>query len=206
MSPYARAIASGRIQIDGPLAGRYVDDLRVEAAIDSATLTLIDFFGEQPVADYELKNEGVIRLRFEENAFRVPPGGFVLVGRDTKLDVSGSVDRRGQPPGSRRATARCEPDAAAAAVPGAGGERRGRGQCPLCRRVRPGAAVGPCRDQGRPAPPRRSDADAQRHQRPDRVQRRRRRRQRPARRVSARATSSSAARSRWSGCDSCRTT
>jgi hypothetical protein len=94
MSPYARAIASGRIQIDGPLAEQYVEDLRVEATIDPVTLTLIDFFGEQPVADYELKNEGVIRLRFEENAFRIPAGGFVLVGRLTKLDLSGSVDRR----------------------------------------------------------------------------------------------------------------
>jgi uncharacterized membrane protein (Fun14 family) len=94
MSPYARAIASGRIQIDGPLAAEHVEDLRVEATIDPATLTLIDFFGEQPVADYELKNEGVIRLRFEENAFRIPAGGFVLVGRGTRLELAGSVDRR----------------------------------------------------------------------------------------------------------------
>ena len=96
MSPYARAIASGRVQIDGPLAQAHAEDLRVDVVIDEATLTLIDFFGDTPVNDYALTNQGPIRLLFEDNAFRIPAGGLVLAGDKTKLALSGVVDRRAQ--------------------------------------------------------------------------------------------------------------
>ena len=87
MSPYTRAVVSGRLTADGPIAADHIEDLRVEMTIDTASLTLFD---------YELNNEGPITLRFDDHAFKIPVGALVLAGKDTKLAMSGSVDSRAQ--------------------------------------------------------------------------------------------------------------
>jgi hypothetical protein len=79
VSPYTRIIASGTVRVAGPLGER--SHLLVDTAVDEATFTLFD---------YDLRNDGPIRLTFEDNAFRV--GRLRLSGADTELGVTGSVD------------------------------------------------------------------------------------------------------------------
>jgi hypothetical protein len=79
MSPYTRIIASGSVAVTGPLTDR--TRLQVEAVVDETTVTLLD---------YNLKNEGEVRLSFVGNAFKIDQ--LHLAGQDTKLDVSGGID------------------------------------------------------------------------------------------------------------------
>jgi translocation and assembly module TamB len=53
----------------------------VEATVDAATLTMFD---------YDLRNDGPIRLAFIEDQFRI--GRFGLTGADTQLELSGGAD------------------------------------------------------------------------------------------------------------------
>lgn len=81
LSPYTRAIVSGTVDIKGPLA--VPADLVVDARIDhqNARLTLLD---------YQVRNQGEVRLAFEKNAFKI--GRLVLEGQGTLLDLGGVVD------------------------------------------------------------------------------------------------------------------
>jgi translocation-and-assembly-module (TAM) inner membrane subunit TamB-like protein len=81
LSPYTRAIVSGTVDIKGPLAdpANLVVDARI--AHQDARLTLFA---------YQVRNEGEIRLAFEDNAFKI--GRLILEGQDTLLDVGGVID------------------------------------------------------------------------------------------------------------------
>jgi len=81
LSPYTRAIVSGTVDIKGALAdpANLVVDARI--AHQDARLTLFA---------YQLRNEGEVRLAFEENAFKI--GRLLLEGQDTLLDVGGIID------------------------------------------------------------------------------------------------------------------
>jgi hypothetical protein len=79
-SRYTRAIISGSLDVKGPL--KVPDELAVSTSIDDATLTLFD---------YELKNDGPVRLSFAEDAFRVDQ--LRLRGRDTNLTLTGRANR-----------------------------------------------------------------------------------------------------------------
>jgi TamB, inner membrane protein subunit of TAM complex len=79
MSPYTRAIVSGSVRVAGPLGD--VAHLLVDTTIDDATLTLFD---------YELHNDGPVRLTFEDDVFRI--GRLRLSGDQTDLELGGEVD------------------------------------------------------------------------------------------------------------------
>ena len=79
LSPYARAIISGSVNVNGPLSTP--TDLVVTANIAEATVTLVN---------YDLKNDAPMTIVFEENSIKIPRIG--LVGTDTKLDLSGEVN------------------------------------------------------------------------------------------------------------------
>ena len=78
LSPYTRAIVSGTLDVVGPLDP---DLLRVEAEISDARLTLFD---------YDLRNEGPLRLTFDQNVLSAV--AFKLRGSDTNLELTGSAD------------------------------------------------------------------------------------------------------------------
>jgi hypothetical protein len=79
VSPYARAIATGSVNVSGPLAKP--TDLVITATVEDVSLALLE---------YALKNEGPVTLVYEENAIKIP--GIDLVGNDTKLRLFGAVD------------------------------------------------------------------------------------------------------------------
>ena len=79
MSPYARIILSGSLDLKGPF--RQTQDLSVETTIDDATLTLFD---------YDLRNDGPVVLAFGGNSLRV--GQLRLTGADTNLELTGGAD------------------------------------------------------------------------------------------------------------------
>jgi hypothetical protein len=79
VSPYTRAIASGTLDVSGPLSDPA--KLAIDARINDATLTLLN---------YDLVNDGPITLGFHDDAFRV--GQLRLKGSDTNLQLSGSAD------------------------------------------------------------------------------------------------------------------
>ncbi|HET9369503.1 MAG TPA: translocation/assembly module TamB domain-containing protein, partial [Vicinamibacterales bacterium] len=83
VSPYARIVASGRLDIEGSLAD--TSRLKVETTIDGSTVSL---------PDYDLTNDGPIRLRYENRAFVIER--LKLAGPNTTLDVSGAVDTAGE--------------------------------------------------------------------------------------------------------------
>jgi hypothetical protein len=79
VSPYAQTLLDGRLAVTGPL-GR-PDGLSVVATIDDGTLT---------VFDYELKNDGVVRVTLDEGQLRI--GALRLRGADTNLELAGGAD------------------------------------------------------------------------------------------------------------------
>ncbi|MEO8481429.1 MAG: translocation/assembly module TamB domain-containing protein [Acidobacteriota bacterium] len=79
ISPYARIIVGGSMTVKGPLATPKV--LAVDTTIDDASLTL---------ADYELSNDGPLRLRFENGVMNL--ASLKLKGSNTNLTLTGSVD------------------------------------------------------------------------------------------------------------------
>lgn len=79
LSPFTSAVASGTIRVVGELANP--DALRVDASVDKVDLRLFD---------YRLRNAGAIRLSVDRQLLRVD--ALKLVGEDTELDLSGTVD------------------------------------------------------------------------------------------------------------------
>lgn len=79
LSPYTTAVASGTIHVLGEL---YTPDaLRVSTVVESIDMRLVD---------YRLRNQGPIQLSLEGRTLRVET--LRLVGEDTALDVTGTVD------------------------------------------------------------------------------------------------------------------
>ena len=78
-SPYTRLIATGSLQVRGPLSDP--KRLFVDATVDAGALTLFD---------YQLTNDGPIRLGFDKNTFSI--GQLNLKGQDTKLQVTGGAN------------------------------------------------------------------------------------------------------------------
>jgi translocation and assembly module TamB len=79
LSPYATATASGTIRVVGELYNR--DALRIEATVDSLDLRLLD---------YRLRNQGAITAAVQGPHLQVAT--LRLVGEDTALNLTGSVD------------------------------------------------------------------------------------------------------------------
>ena len=83
LSPYTSAIASGTIRLVGELYNP--DALRIDTTIEQVDLRLFD---------YTLRNAAPLRLNVDRQIVQVD--AFKLVGEDTELDLSGSVDLRDQ--------------------------------------------------------------------------------------------------------------
>lgn len=83
ISPYTRVVVGGSLGVRGPLGTP--DALDVDATIDDATLTLFD---------YDLRNDGPLRLTFQNGAFSVP--ALKLRGNGTNLALTGGADTRGR--------------------------------------------------------------------------------------------------------------
>lgn len=89
--PFTRAIASGSVSLTGPLAD--TSQLSADMRVTDASLTLFD---------YELKNDGPLRMTFRENVFRLgtcgpresPPAcePIRFKGVDTSLEIGGAAD------------------------------------------------------------------------------------------------------------------
>ncbi len=79
LSPFTTAVASGRIRVVGELAN--VDRLLVDTTVDRLD---VRFF------DYHLRNAAPLRLALDRHLVRL--SDMRLVGEDTQLDVSGTVN------------------------------------------------------------------------------------------------------------------
>lgn len=79
LSPFARAVASGSIHVVGQLANW--DRLSASATVDALEVSLFD---------YQIQNDGPIRLAFENNVLAAQQ--LKLAGKDTRLDVSGGLN------------------------------------------------------------------------------------------------------------------
>jgi hypothetical protein len=79
LSPYTTAVASGTIRVVGELYNP--DALRITTTVEQLDLRLVD---------YRLRNQGPIMLAVDGPTLRVDT--LRLVGDDTALDVTGSVD------------------------------------------------------------------------------------------------------------------
>ncbi len=82
-SPFTSAIASGTIRVVGELYNP--DALRIDSTIEQVNVALLD---------YRLRNAAPIRLSVERQVLQVE--ALRLVGDDTELDLSGSVNLRNQ--------------------------------------------------------------------------------------------------------------
>ena len=78
-SPYTSAIASGTIRVVGELYNP--DALRIDTSVEQVDLRLLD---------YRLRNQAPIRLSVERQTLQVD--ALKLVGDDTELDLTGSVN------------------------------------------------------------------------------------------------------------------
>ena len=78
-SPFTSAIASGTIRVVGELYNP--DALRIDTNVEQVDLRLLD---------YRLRNQAPIRLSVERQMLQVD--ALRLVGEDTELDLSGSVE------------------------------------------------------------------------------------------------------------------
>jgi hypothetical protein len=78
-SPYTSAITSGTIRVVGELYNP--DALRIDTNIEEVNLRLLD---------YRLRNQGPIRLSVERQVLKVD--SLKMIGDDTELDLSGSVN------------------------------------------------------------------------------------------------------------------
>ena len=79
LSPFARAVVSGTVNISGTLGN--LDGIVARAKVDKLDLSLFD---------YPLRNNGDIDIGVEQNAVRIHQ--FNLTGDKTRLGVTGSVD------------------------------------------------------------------------------------------------------------------
>ncbi len=78
-SPYTTAVASGTIRVTGDLYKP--DALRVATTVEQLDLRVVD---------YRLRNQGPVQLAVDGTTLRIDT--FRLVGEDTALDVTGSVE------------------------------------------------------------------------------------------------------------------
>jgi hypothetical protein len=78
-SPFTSAITSGTIRVVGELYNP--DALRIDTNIEEVNLRLLD---------YRLRNQSPIRLSVEHQVLQVD--SLKMVGEDTELDLSGSVN------------------------------------------------------------------------------------------------------------------
>ncbi len=78
LSPYTRAAASGSIRVIGQLANW--DRLSATATVDALDVSLFD---------YQIWNDGPIRLAFENNT--IVAQQLKLAGKDTRLEVTGRI-------------------------------------------------------------------------------------------------------------------
>lgn len=78
-SPFASAIASGTIRVVGELDNP--DALRIDTSVEEVNVRLLD---------YRLRNQSPIRLSVERQVLQVD--ALKMVGDDTELDLSGSVN------------------------------------------------------------------------------------------------------------------
>ncbi|MCX6538948.1 MAG: translocation/assembly module TamB [Acidobacteria bacterium] len=84
LSPFAKAIVSGTVNISGTLGK--LDGIVARATIDKIDLSLFD---------YPLRNNGVIDIGVDQNTVRIHQ--FKLTGDQTQLGITGTVDLgRGQ--------------------------------------------------------------------------------------------------------------
>jgi translocation and assembly module TamB len=93
LSPYTTAVASGTIRVYGQLAD--IDRLFVDAAVDRLDASFFDYAVRNAPADPANATEPGARRRpiliaLDRHSVRVTD--MKLVGQDTELDVSGSVD------------------------------------------------------------------------------------------------------------------
>ena len=79
LSSFATAIASGNVRVIGQLAN--IDELLVEAAVDRLDLRLFD---------YRVRNASPIRVALDRHVVQLTE--MQLVGEDTQLDVTGTID------------------------------------------------------------------------------------------------------------------
>lgn len=82
-SPYASAVASGTIRVVGELYNP--DALRIDTTVEQVNVALLD---------YRLRNQSPIRVSVEHETLQVD--ALKMVGDDTELDLSGSVNLRDQ--------------------------------------------------------------------------------------------------------------
>lgn len=79
LSPYASALVSGSARVSGQL--RYWDRLTMEATVQQANLSLLD---------YDVWNDGPMELTIDQRVIGIDR--MLLAGDGTALDVSGTVD------------------------------------------------------------------------------------------------------------------
>ncbi len=77
-SPFASAVASGTIRVVGELYNP--DALRIDTSVEQVNVALLD---------YRLRNQQPIRVSVEQQVLQVD--ALKLVGEDTEIDLSGSV-------------------------------------------------------------------------------------------------------------------
>ena len=78
-SPYTSAVTSGTIRVVGELYNP--DALRIDANVEQVNLAFLD---------YKLRNQSPVRLSVEHNVLHVD--ALKMVGEDTELDLTGSVN------------------------------------------------------------------------------------------------------------------
>jgi hypothetical protein len=78
LSPFTTAVVSGSVRVVGELS--HVEHLLVDGTVDRVDMRLFD---------YALRNDGPIRLLFDQQVVRVEQMRFV--GENTRLDVTGTV-------------------------------------------------------------------------------------------------------------------
>jgi len=79
LSPFTTAVASGSMRVEGTLAD--FDTLTVDTTVDRLELRLFD---------YPIRNDGPVRVLLDRRKADVKR--MVIVGEDTSLDITGSVD------------------------------------------------------------------------------------------------------------------
>jgi hypothetical protein len=88
LSPYTTAVVSGSVRVVGELSD--LDHLLVDSTVDTVEMRLFD---------YPIRNAAPVRLTLDRNEIKI--GDLQLVGEDTRLRVSGSVNLRDERIGLR---------------------------------------------------------------------------------------------------------
>ena len=95
VSQYTRLRVGGLLQVQGPLTQAASPDtpLVLTAAIDDAQLVFLTTATSGASVNYELRNDGEIRLTLAGSDFTI--GRLVLTGTDTKLSLTGTIPATG---------------------------------------------------------------------------------------------------------------